>query len=875
MRATASYTSVAPLLIGRPVFGHRRREAGTLHLWLPLAALVVTALSHSMAAAPTQEGRRILILNEAGPSYPAVSIINQGIQAALHDSPYHLEFYSEHFDTLLFPDPDVQQGFRDFYLRKYRHRKPDVIITVGPSPLRFMQEVHQKAFPGVPIVFCLPVGSVPGAPALDSDFTGVGNDSAPAETVEIALRLQPGTEHVVVVGGVSDFDKLQLAYIKQQLKGLADDVDIAYMTDLAEPELIERLRHLPGHTLVLLTSMAQDAAGTRFRSDEVGPIVAAAANAPVFSLFDVYLNHGEVGGYVSTLSEQGKFAGAMALRILRGEKPRGITRVKGANTYMFDWRPIKRWGLMERELPPGSIVINRQLTFWEAYRHYIIPWIAVILAETVLIFGLLWQRNRRNKSEVQLRESGEQLRLAVQAARMYSYEWNPVTDVVVRSYEFADLPSMSAEPARTTRQQLLHKVHPDDRAKFVASVAERTPENPTCQITYRLLQDDGSTVWVEKTGRAFFDSKGKMLRMIGMVSDISERKLAEAKLREYERAVEGSEEMIAVIDREYRYLIANRKFLNMRNMAKEQVVGHLVPEVLNKGVFEAVVKEKVDECFKGRVVRYEMKYTYPNLGKRDVSISCFPIEGVSGVDRVACIMQDVTERKRAEAALVDVNRRLIEAQEQERMRIGRELHDDVTQRLAFLALGLAQLQQNPAEVQSRVGKLRKEISEILSDVEALSHELHSAKLQYLGVVAGIRSWCREFGERQNLEIDLRSDIGSVLPFEIGVCLFRVLQEALHNVVKHSEVKSVEVRLMEESNRVHLIVSDSGKGFDVESAIQGKGLGLTSMRERVRLMSGTIAIESRLMAGTTIEVRVPLQSQQVPQQAFQSVQSSNS
>src|SRR6185437_15137387 len=315
---------------------------------------------------------------EVGTSYPAIPLINQGIQAALNDSSYHLEFYSEYMDTTLFPEPAVQQEFRDFYLHKYQNRKPDVIITVGPSPLEFMQEVHRRAFPGVPIVFCLPIGSIPGAPTLNSDFTGVENDSAPTETVEIGLRLQPGTEHVVVVGGVSEFDKRQQAYIRQQLKELAGHLDITYMTDLAVPELIDRLKHLPPHTLVLLTSVAQDAAGTPFKSNEIGTLVAAAANAPVLSLYDVYLNHGEVGGYVSTLSEQGTLAGTMALRILKGEKAPDIARVKGANAYMFDWRAIQRWGLKERELPPASIVINRQPTVWGAYKQYIVLGIAVM-----------------------------------------------------------------------------------------------------------------------------------------------------------------------------------------------------------------------------------------------------------------------------------------------------------------------------------------------------------------------------------------------------------------------------------------------------------------------------------------------------------------
>ena len=135
-----------------------------------------------------------------------------------------------------------------------------------------------------------------------------------------------------------------------------------------------------------------------------------------------------------------------------------------------------------------------------------------------------------------------------------------------------------------------------------------------------------------------------------------------------------------------------------------------------------------------------------------------------------------------------------------------------------------------------------------------------------GVVAGIRSWCKEFAERQRMEIDFKSDVPTAVPLEIGRSLFRVLQEALHNAVKHSGVKRVEVQLREESGEIHLITSDSGKGFGVEAALQGKGLGLTSMRERVRLVNGTISIESKPMGGTTIHVRVPFGSERGSQRA---------
>jgi signal transduction histidine kinase len=397
-----------------PSLLHNRRPkpgegpGATHHVRIVVAALAAIFLSHAIAAEPPKETRRILILNEVGTSYPAIPIINDGIQAALNDSPYHLEFYSEYMDTVLFPDPADQQGFRDFYLHKYRNRKPDVIITVGPSPLKFMQEVHQRAFPGVPIVFCLPNRGMPGSPVLDPDFTGVENDMVPAKTLEIALRLQPSTEHLVVVnGGISEFDRQQLASLKQQLNAFADHLDIIYMTELAMPDLLERLRHLPPHALVLLTSIGQDAAGTRFKSSEVGPLVAAAANAPVFSFFDVFLNHGEVGGYLSSFSEQGKVAGAMALRLLGGVNPQNIPRVRGVNTYMFDWRALHRWGFKESDLPPGSVVVFRELSIWERTKRIWIGGLLIILFLSGLAAYLHFSRKQLKQArDAQLQLSG-------------------------------------------------------------------------------------------------------------------------------------------------------------------------------------------------------------------------------------------------------------------------------------------------------------------------------------------------------------------------------------------------------------------------------------------------------------------------------------
>jgi PAS domain S-box-containing protein len=461
------------------------------------------------------------------------------------------------------------------------------------------------------------------------------------------------------------------------------------------------------------------------------------------------------------------------------------------------------------------------------------------------------------RAEAVLSENEERYRLAIQAGRMYAFDWDVITDVITRSEESTHIFGLTAEPIKLTKRELLTRVHPEDRATFINSLAECTPESPNTQISYRLLRPDGSVLWLERTGHAFFDEQGRMVRMIGMVADITERKLAEDKLQEYERAVEGLEEMIVVVDREYRYLIANNKFVKMRNMTKEQVVGRFVHEVLTKGVFEAVVKEKLDECFQDKVVRYDMKYTYPELGERDILVSYFPIEGVTGVDRVACIAQDITERKLAEKALSTVSQKLIEAHEEERSRIARELHDDIGQRLALLTGQLAGLKRGSA-LGSQIEKIHRQCKELASNIQALSYTLHSPKLEYLGLARAAAGLCRELSERHGVKIDFHSEnVPKELPREISLSLFRILQEALQNATKHSGSRHFQVSLRGGANEIELTVHDSGIGFETEEAIKGRGLGLTSMQERLKLVRGQLSIESKPQRGTTIQARVPL------------------
>jgi signal transduction histidine kinase/ABC-type uncharacterized transport system substrate-binding protein len=216
-------------------------------------------------------------------------------------------------------------------------------------------------------------------------------------------------------------------------------------------------------------------------------------------------------------------------------------------------------------------------------------------------------------------------------------------------------------------------------------------------------------------------------------------------------------------------------------------------------------------------------------------------------------------RKKTAGSLRELSGRLINAQEEERSRIARDLHDDTNQKLGLLALGLSQLSLKlPAgEAKHEIQELWEQTSGLSKDVHRLSHELHPATLEQLGLVAAARALCAEFSKKQGVAVYFTEhDVPSRLPEHVSLCLYRILQESLQNIAKHSEASVVKVELDRGRDGVHLTVEDDGIGFDPANQGQG-GLGLLSMRERLRLVGGSIHIDSAPSEGTKVKVWAPI------------------
>ena len=313
------------------------------------------------------------------------------------------------------------------------------------------------------------------------------------------------------------------------------------------------------------------------------------------------------------------------------------------------------------------------------------------------------------------------------------------------------------------------------------------------------------------------------------------------------------------------------KLCNYFNQPWLEFTGRPLEMELGNGWAEGVHPEDLEMCldtYKKAFDRHEPFHIEYRLRRHDGEhrwvfdhgVPRFNFDGSFAGYIGSCI--DITDLKRAEEALSTVSRRLIEAQEEERTRIARELHDDISQRMALQALNLESLKEalppSATELERGIGEVQDQISDLARDIQGLSHRLHSSKLDYLGLEVAAAGFCKELSERQGVEIDFNCEnIPKRLSQEISLCLFRVMQEALQNAIKHSGSRHFDVSLRGGLNEIQLTVRDSGIGFDPEKSMNGRGLGLTSMKERLKLVDGKLSVKSQPLVGSTVDARVPL------------------
>jgi PAS domain S-box-containing protein len=702
-------------------------------VWVAVSCLLLCVLIRPAAASqPTV--KNVLIMHNWSNLPPSWTLMESTVRARV---PGQINFYTASVENPRFDSEAYRDSLAETPHHGYSGVKLDLVIASTYPVLRFVMEHRDTMFPGVPVVFT----DVPRREAenLWPEVSGVISQVGEPETIDLALHLQPDTDTVAIITGETGWDKYWLGVAHSELLRRQDKVKEIDIIGPANHQTLERVAALPPHTVILFQLRPDD-----FAQPAVDPIDILAAVAqlrPTYSAWQgLALGRGGVGGAYRDVPKDAVLNGQIVARVLSGERPENIPIVYDSNLQAHvDWRALQRWHIPESALPAGSVVDYRRLSFWQRDRRYILIALILILAQALLIAGLLIQRARKRKAEAVLEESEHRFR--VMAATIPSLVWmcdgrGRITYLNDRRIAFTGPDSDAG-----IGNNWITFVHPDDVERMLQTLYEALKTKQAFSQEYRLRRSDGVYRWM-------FD-------------------------------------------------IAS-------------------PRMNGDGSFGGFIGSAID----------------------------------------------TTDQKLAQQALETVSGQLIEAQEKERSRIARDLHDDICQRLALLSMEIEQANRSSsgpvAATKRSLEDIREHCSEIANDVQSLSHQLHSAKLEYLGVASAIRSFCSEFSKQHEVSIEFTDrNVPRQLPQNVSLCLFRIAQEAVHNAVKYSGTKRFTVVLSGNDKEVQLVVRDDGAGFDVEEAKKHRGLGLVSMQERINLVHGRFSVESKPGKGTRVFAAVPL------------------
>lgn len=699
-------------------------------------AFVFFLVTKPCFAAEPENPKNVLVLESfSGHSGDFVTLLKPELRARV---PAPVDYYVENLESQRFREDGYLKNLAETLRSSYASRKLDLVIVANYPALQFAATYRERMFPGVPIVFLAVDINRFKQQKLWPNVTGVTVSVDIQATIDLALRLHPGTNTIAVISNAaSEFEAYWLANVHAELQRQSGRLREIDLVGLPTAQLLPKVAALPVHCIVLVQLTPQDSVQPVMENDDV--VMAIAQLRPTYCFAAPFcMNRGGVGTADFDAREQVLLAANMAARILAGERADNIPVANGtAHHVLVDWRQLRRWNIAESALPPGSVVLNRDPTLWERDRQYIIAALVVILLQLLLILGLLWQRSRKRKAEAVLRESEKRFRVMADTTPSLIWMCDPhgkVTYLNSSRVVFTGLDPDAGYGGAWTEY-----VHPDDLKELLDELAAALRSHRPFSQQYRLRRHDGVYRWL-------FD-------------------------------------------------VAS-------------------PRVNGDGSFAGFIGSAID----------------------------------------------ITDQKTAQDALENVGGRLIEAQEKERSRIARDLHDDICQRLALLSAELDQVHRNGVSpsTKKKLAEIGQHCAEITTDIQSLSHQLHSSKLEYLGLVAGARAFCDEFSNQHEVDVHFTSDnVPIALRMEISLCLFRIMQEALQNAFKYSGVTRFSVRLLGTAEAVQLDVRDTGVGFDVELAKRGSGLGIVSMQERVHVLHGQFRVESRPGAGTRIIAAVPL------------------
>jgi PAS domain S-box-containing protein len=917
---------------------------GIIFIMLLIGQLAPTTAAHSQSAPaekvnpvpgegglPPDLSKKNVLLLHSGSYEAASSLVMDPIfvkgfrEAGLDPNSLHFDF----MDFAKHPDPSYRREFLQYLGRKYEKYPIDLIIALHLSALRFLVEEGKNLFPGVPVINVIAdpeffvnedhrTAQVHLIRSLKRPFVILPFSTGGDPTVKTILNLQPETLSLVVIAGTDPIDRGLENIVRRNLRAWQGRLQIEYFSGLLLEEVLERVATLPPKTAILYTVFGADPRRA-YRNPDVLQRVSKAANAPVFGLYDTLLGKGIVGGVMTDHGHEAKRAVQLGLEILRGRQPTESVTISPASLIpIFDWEQLNRWKMDEKMLPPGSIVLNRPRTLWTEYKEWVLGAVAVFLAQTMLVIGLLVQRNLKKKAELSVRQKTEELDqffnvnldiLGIANTDGYFLRLNPAAEMIL-GY---------------TREELMAKkfldfVHPDDLNRTREAISALASQQKIVSFENRYRCKDGTYRWLQWSSAP----AGKLI--YAAARDVTERKRAEEALRQRNQYIGTVLEQAPIgfavhtIDDGIARFVSAR-FEEIYGVQRGTLDSHYT-------FFDKVWPNHPDlrEEIRQRVVA--------DMASGDTRRMCWeniPVPLRSGETRYITAMniplldqnlmvstvQDVTEEVGAEEELRKYREHL-EDMVRERtgeLVIAKEQAEAANRaKSAFLAnmshelrtpltsiLGIVQLLERDPEFPKKhgnflgiLGGAGKQLFELIDDVlewskiEADQATVTSTPFDLHDFLGDLCAALRSRAEKKGLSLILERD--SALPKFIRTDapkLRQILINFLSNAIKFTEKGRVTLRAKrkegveappgaEAASRVRLEfeVEDTGIGISpedqeriFESFVQvspsrkpsgGVGLGLAISRKMADLLGGEITLRSEVGKGSVFGVNIEVQ-----------------
>ncbi|MDR4462976.1 MAG: PAS domain-containing protein [Nitrospira sp.] len=483
---------------------------------------------------------------------------------------------------------------------------------------------------------------------------------------------------------------------------------------------------------------------------------------------------------------------------------------------------------------------------------------------------------RVRERAAQLVEANERWDWVVRATNDAIWDWDLVRDTAYFSPRWKEMHGFQASDQPESREDWQSRIHPEDQAAILVGLeAYLSGEKETFSEEYRIQRKDGTYFWVFDRGIAIYNEQGRAVRMVGAETDITWRKGVEQTLRfreqQFRTLADNVPALFAYVDRDRRYQFVNKQYEHLFRRPHEEITGMSVCDLLGLESY-AEVRSQLDKALTGESGSFEYELKLPDGSGHFLSVRYMPDRNDRGeVIGVFALSADITVLKsnemllrEREAQLRELGAKLLRAQEEERRRISRDLHDDVMQRMGALALELHALASSTSscdmELRSQIKGCGASAEQLTTDLQRMAHQLHPSVLEFGGLEMAVREQVHEFGARTGLSAEVITlNVPRDIPLDHATCLYRVLQEGLQNVQKHANATTVLVRLLRTGQGLGLCIHDDGRGMEsTDGTGRRRGLGLTSMAERVGMLGGRFRIRAIPNDGTELHAWVPLE-----------------